>query len=281
MTRSNLTDPSPDHAKYEPLLREFLARVDQQEADSIARGLPAEGMARFVRNWFDAWRTQDVDKIRACITEDCTYTDSSTFQVRLGGRGLTADHCRVCFDAVPDIAFYPQDGTLRSLPYIDYFAGQWRMTIPWRGIGRHSGSASLLHRPDVVIPPSGRCINFIGIDRYVLTNDFKISHIDTDWDILYTAVQFAPFGVPVMNTALRLAARPSIFRAIGVAARLAMPLVRLLSKISPGPALVAEEAVANLYNGELPQYPVIVEQPPVIEDATAPVAAKPRRRSAI
>ncbi|QCH23604.1 hypothetical protein DSM43276_01864 [Mycobacteroides salmoniphilum] len=37
------------------------------------------------------------------------------------------------------MAFYPQDGTNRSLPYWDYFDDQWRVTIPWRGIGRMIG----------------------------------------------------------------------------------------------------------------------------------------------
>ncbi len=41
---------------------------------------------------------------------------------------------------------------------------------------------------------TGRCLNFIGIDRYTLTEDFKITHIDTDWDMLYGAAQLAGLG---------------------------------------------------------------------------------------
>ncbi|ETZ85347.1 hypothetical protein L829_4969, partial [Mycobacteroides abscessus MAB_030201_1075] len=43
---------------------------------------------------------------------------------------------------------------------------------------------------------TGRCLNFIGIDRYTLTEDFKITHIDTDWDMLYGAAQLTGPGAP-------------------------------------------------------------------------------------
>ncbi len=46
---------------------------------------------------------------------------------------------------------------------------------------------------------TGRCLNFIGIDRYTLTEDFKITHIDTDWDMLYGAAQLAGLG-PLMRS---------------------------------------------------------------------------------
>lgn len=50
---------------------------------------------------------------------------------------------------------------------------------------------------------TGRCLNFIGIDRYTLTHDFKITHIDTDWDMLYGAAQLAGLGKLVKNQTLQ------------------------------------------------------------------------------
>ncbi len=238
---------SPEHAPFVALLPEYFRKVEQQEADAIARGLPAKGMTAFLRVWFDAWMTQDIDKIQQCVAEDATYIDSSSFQVALGGQGLTAEHCRLVFDAIPDIAFYPQDGTNRSLPYADYFEGQWRITIPWRGIGRFAGAVSLPHFPGVVIPPNGRCVNFIGIDRYILTDDFKITHIDTDWDMLYAAVQLVPFGVPITDLALRFASRPGVFKLIGLLARITNPVVRVLNTVSPTPARIRDTTVQKLF----------------------------------
>lgn len=93
---------------------------------------------------------------------------------------------------------------------------QIRVSIArWTGPMRVPGT-------EVVFPPSGKCLNFIGVDRYTLTADWKISHIDTDWDQLYGFLQLAPVGVPM----------PSLraMKAISVAARALTPALRFLSR---------------------------------------------------
>ncbi|GAA2422476.1 hypothetical protein A7G45_07605 [Mycolicibacterium llatzerense] len=223
MTKISELGPSPEHAKYQALMPKFWERVGQQEKLAIERGLPAEGMFDFAQVWFSAWAEQDIKKIDYCLADECSYIDSSTFQVNKEGRQFTIDNCQASFDIFPDFAFYPQDGTIRSLPYADYFEGQWRITIPWRGVGRMTGE-TVVPGLDVTLRGTGRCLNFIGIDRYTLTDDFKISHIDTDWDMLYGAAQLAGIGSLVHNERLQK---------IGIRTASAMsPIVRALTRLT-------------------------------------------------
>ncbi|CPT54881.1 Hypothetical protein ERS075534_02503 [Mycobacteroides abscessus] len=202
MSRLEKLGPSPEHAKYQALMPEFWKKVQQQEQNDIERGLPAQGRTEFASTWFDAWAEQDIKKIDYCIAEDCSYIDSTTFQENRLGRQVTIDNCQAAFDVFPDFAFYPQDGSNRSLPYWDYFDNQWRVTIPWRGIGRMIGQ-TIEPTTGARLKGTGRCLNFIGIDRYTLTEDFKITHIDTDWDMLYGAAQLAGLGHLVRSRSLQ------------------------------------------------------------------------------
>ncbi|MFF2555041.1 nuclear transport factor 2 family protein [Nocardia sp. NPDC058058] len=210
--------PSPEHDRSRALLPEFWQRVDEQERQALAHGLPLDGLGQFCRNWFDAWGTQSVSALADCMAEECDFIDSTTFQNIRIGKQETLDNCAACFEAFPDMAFYPQDDTLRSLPYIDTSHGQLRMAIPWRGIARWTGPQRL-PGTDIVLPPTGRCLNFIGVDRYVLTEDFKISHIDTDWDMMFMGIQLSPINIR--------APRLGTLKAASLAARALMPLLRL------------------------------------------------------
>lgn len=213
--------PSPEHPRYRALLPEFWARVEQQQNEAVAHGYPFDGLLDFAHAWFDAWANQSVDQLPECMAPDCDFIDSSTFQnIRLG-REETLANCAACFEAFPDMAFYPQDDSLRALPYGDYSHGRLRVAIPWRGIARWTGPLRL-QGTDIVFPPTGRCLNFIGVDRYLLTDDFKITHIDTDWDMLFMGVQLAPLGI----------GRPrlGLARAASMAARIAVPLTRRLGR---------------------------------------------------
>jgi len=223
MSRLEKLGPSPEHAKYQTLMPEFWKKVRQQEQNDIERGLPAQGRTEFAHTWFDAWAEQDIKKIDYCIADDCSYIDSTTFQENRLGRQFTIDNCQAAFDVFPDFAFYPQDGTNRSLPYWDYFDGQWRVTIPWRGIGRMIGQ-TIEPNTGVKFKGTGRCLNFIGIDRYTLTENFKITHIDTDWDMLYGVAQLAGFGPLVHSRSLQK---------IGLrAASLVAPAFRLVTALT-------------------------------------------------
>ncbi|MCV7247407.1 nuclear transport factor 2 family protein [Mycobacterium koreense] len=199
---------------------EFWAKAKQQEQGAIARGLPAEGIYEFGRRWFDAWANQSVDELRDCMDPGCGFIDSSTFQNKRIDREETLANCAAAFAAFPDLAFYAQDGTNRSLPYYDYFEDQWRVVIPWRGIGRFTGPMQL-PGTDVVVPPTGRCLNFIGVDRYTLTPDFKITHIDTDWDIVFLSLQMSP--IAPSSVSLRT------MKVQSLASRLIVPPLRFLA----------------------------------------------------
>ncbi|MBF6061967.1 nuclear transport factor 2 family protein [Nocardia terpenica] len=213
--------PSPEHARYQALLPEFWAKVEQQERDAVERGLPVRGLTDFGKAWLTAWATQSLDGLRACLSPDCDFIDSSTFQNLRRGREETLANCAACFEAFPDMAFYPQDDSLRALPFADYTHEQLRMLIPWRGIARWTGPLRL-PGTDIVIPPTGRCLNFIGVDRYLLTDDLKISHIDTDWDLLYIVYQLAPLGVREP--------RLGWLRTASYAGRVLVPLLRGLGR---------------------------------------------------
>jgi hypothetical protein len=213
--------PSPEHAQYAALMPEFWTKTKKQEEEAMARGLPAEGSYEFGRRWFDAWASQSVDKLRDCMDPSCGFIDSSTFQNKRIDREETLANCAACFAAFPDIAFYAQDGANRSLPYSDYFEDQWRIVIPWRGIARFTGPMQL-PGTDIVIPPTGRCLNFIGVDRYTLTPDFKITHIDTDWDLVFMALQLSPIAPSSV--------RYRDVKLLSLAARLVVPPLRFLAR---------------------------------------------------
>lgn len=216
--------PSPEHAKYQALLPEFWERLRGQERFALSLGLPAEGLFDFSKKWFDAWATQDIDLIADCLTDDCGHIDSSTFQQNVIGGSATVDSCLAAFETFPDFAFYPQDGGVKSLPYLDYTDDTLRIVIPWRGIGRWTGPTRI---PGVnaVMAPTGRCLNFIGIDRYVMRRvdgELKIAHIDTDWDMLLAMIQLAPIAPSKVSA--------STIKVAAAAQRLVVPLLRAISR---------------------------------------------------
>jgi hypothetical protein len=220
--------PSPEHAKYEPLVEPYMKKCEQQEKMLVKAGLPARGVAALARRWFDAWAKRDLGLLADCMTEDVVFTDSSTFGEERHGRELTLQNCEACFDAFPDMVFYPQDGTQRSLPYYDFLDDVIRMTVPWRGIGRFSGTVRIPPPDGPKITGTGRCLNFIGVDRYIVEgrgNEMRIARIDTDWDMLGAAfLQLAPVRLPLPRSG-----RPSV-RVLAAVERLVMPGLRALDR---------------------------------------------------
>lgn len=216
--------PSPEHAEYASLLPEYWQRTQQQEDALVKAGLPAHGLKEFAKRWFDAWAHQSIEELRACMTEDCSFIDSSSFQHTRYGREETLANCAATFEAFPDQVFYPQDHSLRSLVYADYAEEQWRVVIPWRAIARWTGPVRI-PGTKIALPPTGQCLNFIGVDRYTLTEDWRITHIDTDWNMLIMAIQGS--AVPVPSPPL------AAMRAISLAARVTTPFVRFLGRPSP------------------------------------------------
>lgn len=171
---------SPVHAVHTPLVDAFFDAVYEQERTLLKAGFAAQGAAGFLRSWFGAWLNRDVDAIVGCCTDDVAFIDPGTGGLQRGADQLH-DYTSLFYEAVPDMTFYPQDGA-NVLPYWDFTGKQARVTLPWRAIGRFSGSLNLHIWPR--IEGTNRCFDFVGIDRYLLTEDFKIARIDTDYDNL-------------------------------------------------------------------------------------------------
>lgn len=171
---------SPSHATYQPLLAPYFDAVDRQEEALVAAGFTqAAGCAAFTRSWYGAWVARDVDGIIAHVTPDIAFADPGTGGV-LKSRTTLREYTEEFYVAVPDLVFYPQG--VDVLPYWDVLGEQVRVTLPWRAVGRFSGVLALRDWPRIA--PTGRCLEMVGIDRYVLTDDWKIARIDTDYDML-------------------------------------------------------------------------------------------------
>lgn len=190
------TGPSPEHADHQHLLEPYYQRMEEQEAFLVDSGIElARGSAAFMKKWMQAWESGTVAALADCLTEDISFADSTTACRDVHGKDLTLDFMQKMYDAMPDMVFYPQDDTLRSMPYWDFFGGEIRCTWPWRGIARWTGP---LTNPvgGATMPPTGRTFNFIGVDRYVISADWRISRIDTDWDQLTHIRQLIPIPLP-------------------------------------------------------------------------------------
>lgn len=203
-----------EHANHAARLPEFFAAVRRQEAFHVDAGLPAKGSATMMAAWFQAWLDRDTDAIVACCSEDVAFIDPGTSGL-LVGRSALWDYTERFFVGVPDLRFYPQDGA-NVLPYWDFFGDKPRVTMPWRAVGRFSGTLDL---PDW--PPIGhtdRVMNFVGIDRYVLNDRWEIERIDTDYDLVGILQQVGllpSFESPVVKAALageRFLAAPLVRR---------------------------------------------------------------------
>lgn len=170
------------HANYEPMVEPWFGRIASQEMRFLKAGFPAEGMTDFLRRWVGAWNSQDLETLVACTTPDMEFLDSAAGHRH--GHEAMREYTRAALVQIPDLAFYPQDDTVRSLPYWDFTDGVRRVTFPWVGVGRAVGPLTSPDGDFGVIPPLDAEIEWIGIDRYVLTDDWRIARIDCDWDVL-------------------------------------------------------------------------------------------------
>jgi hypothetical protein len=174
----------------------YLAKIRTQEQMYVAAGFPAAGLSEFIVKWFRAWERRSVEQLRDCMADEMIYADPTT-----GSRDWRAgqgefDLYHFGFRLVPDLVFYPQDDTIRALPYFDFLDGNVRLTVPWRGIGR------------VRFTP--RAVDVVGVDRYNMIRDprrgWLIARIDTDCDLLGLLGQMLPVPVrfPRQRTVQRL-----------------------------------------------------------------------------
>jgi SnoaL-like domain len=186
---------SPEHATYRPLMEPFWKRGEEQEAMLVKAGLPAKGAVEWGRRYFAAAAAHDFDAIADCMTEDVVLMDPITFPEERHGRETMIDCWRDLLAPFPDLVFYPQDDTARSMPSWNFFGGATHVTIPWRAIGRFTEPVKLPN-DGPTIAPTGKCVSFVGVDRYVLTDDWKIARLDSDFDLLSIARQISPVRLP-------------------------------------------------------------------------------------
>ncbi|MUM15924.1 hypothetical protein BI330_06025 [Mycobacterium sp. CBMA 623] len=151
----------------------------------VKAGFPADGLADFLRRYLEAWGTAtqkgSIEAICECLTDDLVFADSITGCRDWSTTQAECDlyHLLVTYSVIP---FYPQDDTHKSLPLFDFFEGNVRVTVPWRGKGYFAFSPKRIDR--------------VGVDRYNLIRDpargWLISRIDTDYDILAGIVNVLP-----------------------------------------------------------------------------------------
>ena len=225
------------HAQYQPLLEPYYARLEEQEAFYVAAGIErAEGLAAFMRKWMQAWEAASsrgpgsLDELSDCMTDDIHFVEqASTFGRVVHSREMTLEFCAELYRAMPDTIYYPQDDSERSLPYWDFAGAEVRCTWPWRGIGRWTGP---MRHPisGAIFPPLGVDLDYIGIDRYLITPDWKVRRIDTDWDSISQIMRALGIPFDVNGRGARMAGRiataaaPAVRAGAAIAAR--TPLLR-------------------------------------------------------
>ncbi|WP_067540467.1 hypothetical protein [Nocardia crassostreae] len=199
--------PSPQHSEFNALMPGFIERCRAREEMYVEAGFPAEGLTDFLVRWCAAWAQHSTALLRECLTDDLVYTDVTTGSVEWAASQHEYDLFALLFRLAPDVTQYPQDDTLRALPYFDFFDDTVRITAPWRVIGRPRWW------------PRG--FNFVFVDRYLMRREdgvWRIARIDTDFDMLTTFGQLLP--IP-----LRMPSQATVQRVFG-AARHLLPTLR-------------------------------------------------------
>ncbi|WP_405136288.1 nuclear transport factor 2 family protein [Nocardia sp. NBC_01388] len=174
--KSTQHSKSPDHDPSR--ITDFLVECEKQEAFHVEHGLPAQGTAGFMRKWFTAWENQDAAGIVDCCTDDVLFVDPGTGGLQAGKQTLFA-YTEKFLEAIPDLVFYPQPNVL---PYWDFYGGQRRVTMPWNAIGCFTNTLALPDWP--ALSATDRNLNFVGIDRYLINDDLKMTRCDTDYDLV-------------------------------------------------------------------------------------------------
>lgn len=184
---------SPDHARFQRITAAFADDVREQEKKLTGAGFSlASGMSDFIINWFGAFARHDVDALAEMISPKVVFTDGAAGEREYFGRDVKLSQLRAIFHAFPDLVIYPQDERMRALPYWDFTAGYRRAAVPWRAVGRFTQPLRLPGRAPVM--PTGQCISLVGVDRYVLSDDWRVDWIDSTWDRAGFITQLTPLS---------------------------------------------------------------------------------------
>src|SRR5216683_3787320 len=85
----------------------------------------------FAHRWHEAWNSQDVAKVLACMETDIVYDDDA-WPTTMRGHADVREFLEHMWRAFPDLRFEVVDG-----PYIDPDAP--KVAWYWRGFGTHTG----------------------------------------------------------------------------------------------------------------------------------------------
>lgn len=185
--------PSLDHDRFRRNLSKFHDGVRDQEKRLTGAGIVlASGMSDFIAGWLSAFAKRDVDALSNMISPKVVFTDGSAGEREHYGRDVKLAQLRAIFHAFPDLAIYPQDQQMRSLPYWDFSGGYRRVAIPWRAVGRFTRPLRLPGRAAVM--PTGQSISLVGVDRYLLSDDWRVDWIDSTWDRAGFIAQATPLS---------------------------------------------------------------------------------------
>ncbi|OBK91090.1 hypothetical protein A5648_15395 [Mycolicibacter sinensis] len=176
---------SDEHQSSIDLWEDFFVKVRAQEDMYVKAGMPADGLTDFLIKWFYAWEKRSITGLRACFNDHMVYADPTTACRDWTASQLECDVYSLGFRICPDMVFYPQDDTIRALPYYDFLDDEVRVTFPWRAIGRYR------YTP--------RSFDVLGVDRYNLVRDpergWLITRIDTDFDLFGALGQVMPIPI--------------------------------------------------------------------------------------
>ncbi|QCH25837.1 hypothetical protein [Mycobacteroides salmoniphilum] len=201
---------SPVALKYYSILPQFFERVQEQEDAFSAAGLPAQGLAAFLRDYMHAWDQDDYTKFDlrralACVTEDMVFTLSATFKFQWKNHKVGWSSSRLAtvsswllYALSREVIFGPMSDSRDDLPVFDFHDNIVRIAMPW-GIPFEAAWSRWIPR-FLQVGPLRRCWLITGMDRYVMRHqdgEWRIARIDTDWDMAQALVQLLPIHTPV------------------------------------------------------------------------------------
>ncbi|MCV7428629.1 ester cyclase [Mycobacterium montefiorense] len=138
---------------------------------------------RFYDRWLDAWNQDDIDRVRAIVTEDFVLSSPTTRLTGMRVDSATAirDYIGYIRRAYPDLIFEQVGFGMFDLEHPV-------VAFPWSGTGTFTGR---MDPPG--IPGTGRSFDFSGIEVFTFRGD-RVSHLYASYDLLRMLRQSGVLG---------------------------------------------------------------------------------------